>query len=232
MEKFISNEMEKMGMEERIWQFREDLPGDVLLSAKLVKAAFEENFDEVEKLLSQGADPRICRRGDAFGVESALYYALKAKRFDIAEKLYNAGDRLDDLVTENDEPLDPVIMDFLAFVIADGTNYFYDATKPLSECCRCSNFKRIKELMPTADKEELRKAFINTVWEGIRYFKNLEVYEKILEDLLAYGAKISEEDKNKLNDALERRFFERTPRMLHPNEEILIKFQEIIEFAC
>ena len=87
MEKFISKEMEVMGMEERIWQIREDLSGNVLLSAKLVKAAFEKNWKEVDTLLADGADPRICRRGDAFGVESALYYALKDKRFDIAEKL-------------------------------------------------------------------------------------------------------------------------------------------------
>ena len=51
MEKFISSEMEKMGMEERIHAIREDLPGDALASAKLVKAAKENNGEEVEKLL-------------------------------------------------------------------------------------------------------------------------------------------------------------------------------------
>ena len=94
-------EMEVMGMENRVWQFREDLPGDAMQSAKLVLAAFEKRWNEVETLLEQGADPRICRRGDAYGVESALYFALAEKQWNIAAKLYDAGDRLDDHVTES-----------------------------------------------------------------------------------------------------------------------------------
>ena len=86
MEKFISKEMELMELEENIHVIREDLTGDPLASAKLVKAAFDCNWGEVEKLLASGADPRICRWGSAYGVESALYYALKDKNFDIAEK--------------------------------------------------------------------------------------------------------------------------------------------------
>ena len=58
-------EMDVMEMENRIHQFREDLPGDVVQSAKLVLAAFEKKWSEVETLLEQDADPRICRRGDA-----------------------------------------------------------------------------------------------------------------------------------------------------------------------
>ena len=51
MEKFISKEMEVMEMEERIHVIREDLTGDALLSAKLVKAAKENNWEEVENCL-------------------------------------------------------------------------------------------------------------------------------------------------------------------------------------
>ena len=70
--KNISKEMDTMEMENPIRQIREDLPGDAMQSAKLVLAAFEKKWEEVEKLLKNGADPRICRRGDAYGVESAL----------------------------------------------------------------------------------------------------------------------------------------------------------------
>ena len=230
MEKIISSEMEKMGMEERIWQFREDLPGDVLLSAKLVKAAFEENFDEVEKLLSQGADPRICRRGDAFGVESALYYALKAKRFDIAEKLYNAGDRLDDLVTEDETPMPPMVLDFLAFSMRNGKNFFYDESKTLSECCRCSAFKQIEKLMPNASQEELDKSIVPTVNAWIRYFRNVDAYLDILKGLKYYGAKLSAEDKTELLAMLERRFG-RCPKVMHPGKEQLEKMVNFIKNA-
>ena len=217
MEKFISKEMEVMEMEERIRVIREDLPGDALLSAKLVKAAFENNWKEVETLLANGADPRICRRGDAFGVESALYYALEDKRFDIAEKLYDAGDRLDDLVSEDETPLPPTVLDFLAFAMRSGCNYFYDESRTLSECCRCSAFEQIEKLMPSADKEELRKAFINTVHAWIRHFSQSELYCMILSDLLSFGATLSKEDKAELLEILGRRFGKCPPEKRRSN---------------
>ena len=230
MKKFISKEMDTMGMEERIWQVREDLSGNVLLSAKLVKAAFEKNWKEVETLLADGADPRICRRGDAFGVESALYYALKDKRFDIAEKLYDAGDRLDDLVSEDETPLPPTVLDFLAFAMRNGCNYFYDESKTLSECCRCSAFEQIEKLMPSADKEELGKAFINTVYAWIRHFSKSKLYCVILSDLLSCGAILSQEEKTELLEAIDRRF-NKCPAVMHPGKEAVEQVIEIIQKA-
>ena len=230
MKKFISKEMEVMGMEERIWQIREDLSGNVLLSAKLVKAAFEKNWKEVETLLSDGADPRICRRGDAFGVESALYYALKDKRFDITEKLYAAGDRLDDLVSEDETPLPPTVLDFLAFAMRNGCNYFYDESKTLSECCRCSAFEQIEKLMPSADKEELRKAFINTVYAWIRHFSQNKLYCAILNDLLSCGATVSQEEKTELLEAIDCRF-NKCPAVMHPGKEAVEQMNELIKKA-
>ena len=230
MEKFISKEMEVMGMEERIWQIREDLSGNVLLSAKLVKAAFEKNWKEVDILLADGADPRICRRGDAFGVESALYYALKDKRFDIAEKLYAAGDRLDDLVSEDETPLPPTALDFLAFAMRNGCNYFYDESKTLSECCRCSVFEQIEKLMPNADKEELGKAFINTVYAWIRHFSQSKLYCVILSDLLSCGATLSQEEKAQLLDAIDRRF-NKCPAIMHPGKKSIEEITKLVKKA-
>ena len=142
-----NKEMEVMGMENRVWQFREDLPGDAMLSAKLVLAAFEKRWDEVENLLENGADPRICRWGDAYGVESSLYFALAEKQWNIAAKLYDAGDRLDDLITECELPLPWQVLDFLAGEMCRGRNYFLDESKTLSECCRCSAFEQIEKLI-------------------------------------------------------------------------------------
>ena len=230
MKKFISKEMEVMGMKERIWQIREDLSGNVLLSAKLVNAAFEKNWKEVETLLSDGADPRICRRGDAFGVESALYYALKDKRFDIAEKLYAAGDRLDDLVSEDESPLPPTVLDFLAFAMRNGCNYFYDESKTLSECCRCSAFEQIEKLMPNADKEELCKAFINTVYAWIRHFSQSKLYCVILSDLLSCGATLSQEEKAQLLDAIDRRF-NKCSAIMHPGKKSIEEITKLVKKA-
>ena len=223
-----NKEMEVMGMENRVWQFREDLPGDAMLSAKLVLAAIEKKWDEVETLLEQGADPRICRRGDAYGVESALYFALAEKQWNIAAKLYDAGDRLDDLVAECELPLPWQILDFLAGEMRRGRNYFLDESKTLSECCRCSAFKQIGKLMPTASQEELDKSIVPTVNAWIRYFHNVDAYLDILKGLKYYGAKLSAEDKTELLAMLERRFG-RCPKVMHPGKEQLEKMVNFIK---
>ena len=228
----INKEMEVMEMENCIGQIREDLPGDAMLSAKLVLAAFEKKWSEVETLLEQGADPRICRRGDAYGVESALYFALAEKQWNIAVKLYDAGDRLDDLVTECELPLPWQVLDFLAGEMRRGRNYFLDESKTLSECCRCSAFKQIEKLMPNASQEELDKSIVPTVNAWIRYFRNVDAYLDILKGLKYYGAKLSAEDKTELLAMLERRFGGRyCPQALHPGKEQLEKMVNFIKNA-
>ena len=228
--KNISKEMEVMEMENGIGQIREDLPGDAMQSAKLVLAAFEKKWSEVESLLEQGADPRICRRGDAYGVESALYFALAEKQWNIAVKLYDAGDRLDDLVTECELPLPWQVLDFLAGEMRCGRNYFLDESKTLSECCRSSAFDQIKKLLPEASQEELNKAFINTVKSWIRYYQRGEIYFEILQDLLACGAKISEAEKKELLATLARRFGN-CPQAMHCGKEKLAKILAFIKKA-
>ena len=228
--KNISKEMEVMEMENRIRQIREDLQGDVMQSAQLVLAAFEKKWSEVENLLEQGADPRICRRGDAYGVESALYFALAEKQWNIAVKLYDAGDRLDDHVSELELPLPWQVLDFLAGEMRRGRNYFLDESKTLSECCRCSAFKQIEKLMPNASQEELDKSIVPTVNAWIRYFRNVDAYLDILKGLKYYGAKLSAEDKTELLAMLERRFG-RCPQAMHPGKEQLEKMVNFIKNA-
>ena len=212
--KNISKEMDVMEMENCIRQIREDLPGDVMQSAKLVLAAFEKRWDEVENLLENGADPRICRRGDAYGVESALYFALAEKQWNIAVKLYDAGDRLDDLVTECELPLPWQVLDFLAAEMRCDRNYFLDESKTLSECCRCSAFKQIEKLMPTASQEELDKSILMTVFAWRRYFNGTGLYMDILKGLKACGAKLSEEDKAEALDFFEK--IKKFPAVMQP----------------
>ena len=231
MEKTISEEIERMELEDRISVIRQDLTGDPLLSGRLVKAARENQWEEVEKLLSEGADPRICRWGDAYGVESALYYALIAKRYDVAEKLYAAGDRLDDLVIEDEGVMPKETLLFLAFSMRKGDNYFLDESKNLPECCRCSAFDQIGELMPQASPEELNQSIAPTVHSWIRHFKNPEVYNQILEDLLARGAKLSDSEKQELLDIVHTRFHHYCPVVLYPGKEAEDKLISLIKRA-
>lgn len=232
MEKTTSRsaEMEKMAMEERIHVIREDLDGDPLLSAKLVKAALNENWEEAERLLDAGADPRICRFGDAFGVESALFRAIRKEQFGLAEKLYDAGDRLDDLVIE-ESGYGTIPESALRFIVTEmrlGKNLFLDASKPLSECCRCADFSRIPQLIGSATPEELNKSVVPTVYAWIRYYQRTDLFAELLEDLRRRGAKIAEEEKTELRDAISRRFG-RCPALMHPGRENVEKILGIID---
>ena len=226
----MEKEMETMEMEHRIHRVREDLAGDPLAAARLVKAAVDENWAEAEKLLAAGADPRICRWGDAYGVESALYMALSDKQFALAEKLYDAGDRLDDLVTETERPLPWEVLDFLASEMRCGRNYFHDRSKPLSECCRCSAFEQIEKLLPEAGQEELNKSIAPTVRAWIRHSGRPDVYPAILEDLLARGARLAEAEKAELLADIEARFG-RCPAVMHPGKEKVERMVRLIEKA-
>ena len=224
--KDISKEMDTFGMENRVWQFREDLPGDVIQSAKLVLAAFEKQWDKVTSLLASGADPRICRRGDAFGVESALYFALADKQWNIACMLYDAGDRLDDLVTEDESPLPWQTLDFLAYEMHCGRNYFLDESRSFSECCRCSAFQRIQKLMPDASQEELDKSILLTVFAWRRHFNDTDVYVEILQGIKRHGGKLSEEDKAEALDFFEK--IKKFPAAMRPGKEDLKTISDYI----
>lgn len=221
-------EMEKMEMEERISVSREDLDGDALLSAQLVRAARDEEWPEVERLLAAGADPRICRCGDAYGVESALFYALRKGQYGIACKLYDAGDRLDDLVVEDDGTMPVEALWFLAQEMRAGCNWFRDESKPLSECCRCGDFGRIGELLDAATPEELNKSVAPAFYSWIRYFKQTDRYAELLEELRRRGAKIAETEKAELLDVVSRRF-DRCPKVMHPGKANVEKIVAIIK---
>ena len=212
----INKEMEIMEMEHNIRITREDLPGDPLVSAKLVQAASDQDWQQVQELLSDGADPRICRWGTVNGVESALYYALLDRQFEIAGKLYDAGDRLDDLITESEIDLPWQVLDFLSREMHCGRNYFLDESKTLSECCRCAAFEQIKKLMPTASQEELDKSILLIVNAWRHGFLGDNRYVDILKGLKHYGAKLPEK-----NRATVLSFFERIrniPAALRPEK--------------
>ena len=214
-------EMERLEKEYEIRQIREDLPGDVLAGAKLVQAACDKNWDEVAKMLEAGADPRICRQACASGeIIPALYMALKDKQFELADKLYDAGDRLDDFVEFIDScgTCPDVVFAFLARSMHCGRNFFYDESKTLSEYCRCSAFKQIEKLLPTADKAELAKSVEPTVSSWIRYFHNTDTYAEILKALAHYGAKLSPEKKAEILSVIDRRFGN-CPEIMSPGKE-------------
>ena len=106
--------------------------------------------------------------------------------------------------TECEFPLPWQVLDFLAGEMRRGRNYFLDESKTLSECCRCSAFKQIEKLMPTAGQDELDKSVLLTVFAWRRYFNMTALYMDILKGLKDCGAKLSEEDKAEALDFFEK----------------------------
>ena len=212
-------------------QLREDLTGDVLASANLVKAACDKNWNEVENMLDEGADPRICRLAYASGeIHSALFMALKDKKFDLAYKLYLAGDRLDDIAEFNDscDSCPDVVFAFLAQEMHRGRNYFYDESRTLSECCRCSAFVQIEKLMPLASQEELDKSIEPTVSSWFRHYRQPDIYVDILKGLAHFGAKLAPEIKEDILLRIEGRFA-KCPAVLRMDQNDLDKMVNLIK---
>ena len=222
-------ELEKLEDEHAIRVIRQDLKGDALQSARLVLAAQEKKWQEVEKLLEAGADPRICRCATTDGMmASALFFAIAAKQFDLAFKLFKAGDRLDDLRLDPDSGSVPaVVLDFLAFEARDGRNYFRDESKTFSECCRCSSFEQIDKLIDSASLDELNKSIEFMVHNYI--YTKLPVHIEILEDLIEKGAKRSSQEKEELLVCAEN--CRNWPLCFRPPEEGLDKVIALLKKA-
>ena len=229
MDEKISKELETLEMEHYIRIIRQDLHVDALQSARLVRAAQEKNWKEVEKLLEEGADPRICREATPDGnMVSALHYALAAKQYELAGKLYKAGDRLDDVrLDEYYEPVPAETLAFLAFEMHCGRNYFYDESKPLSECCRCAAFEQIDKLIETASQDELNKS-IEPIFENYIHYK-APIYIQIMEELIARGAKLSDQEKEELLATVE--LCRRWPEVMRPPKEEFEKMISLIKQA-
>lgn len=221
MEQFLDQELP-----EHVNAVRFDLRHhDVRHSARLLEAAGREEWDAVASLLRQGADPRICRLSDGTTCESALYLALKARRFEIAEALYDAGDRLDDLRT-GDNAIPAEVLDFLAFQAADGNDFFQDGSKPLSECVRCGLWAQVAAKMAAAPQDELdRAAAMIGLWLDHR---NVKPYLLVLRELRDRGAAIAQ-FRGEMLKRWER--FGKMPKVFRPDEECFRRIVEIVKNA-
>lgn len=162
-------------------------PSDLYLAAEAGR------WNDVEELLAAGANPRNGRYYEYGGAIciSPLYHALCAGRFDIAEKLYRAGDRLDDLRTEEYGLKPRTLMAFLVEAAQSGCNYFVNEAETFSECCRDGLFKQAERLLPDAEPAEKNLALeylLSGPWA--EYCELLEQIVPLFERLLADGAEV------------------------------------------
>ena len=183
------NESFPSAFPENIQAVRYDLEHeDIMLSARLVDAAAHGCWPQVKQLLADGADPRICRYSDGCCCESALYFALKSRAFDIADALLKAGDRLDDLQAGESDSLPGEAVNFLVRAAAHGKNAFEDKGKPLSECIRCGLWTQTHEALKYASRKELNLSVEMIVlyldsWNAAEYLQ-------LLGELEARGANL------------------------------------------
>ena len=228
MDEKIRKELETMEVEHQIGVVRHDLQGDALQSARLVLAAKEKKWNEVKKQLDGGANPRICRYADSDGqVESALYFALKAMKFGLARALYEAGDRLDDLICDS-EYIPEAVVSFLAFEMSRGKNYYYDPSKPLFESCQQSTFYQIEKLTDSASLEEMNRSIEPLVRQWICHFNN-PIYIDIMETFIARGARLSEPVKKELLAKINS--LSSIPKPWNPEKETVEKMVSLIRQA-
>ena len=161
-------------------------------------------------------------------VEPALYYALRARKYELARKLYLAGDRLDDLRIEPDFDTVPAeVLTFLNNEMHCGRNYFYDESKPLSECCRSGAFKPISRLIQTASQDELNKSIEPVIHRWIH--SKAPVYVDILEFIIGNGGRLSEQEKKELLDIVDT--CSHWPLVMRPPEEDIEKVTALLKLA-
>ena len=183
------NESFPSPLPDNIEALRYDLEqGNVLLSARLVDAAAHGRWPEVRQLLADGADPRICRYTAGRRCKSALYFALKAEEFDLAETLLKAGDRLDDLRVEKHDALSGAAVNFLVRARANGIDPFMEKDKPLSECIRCGLWAQTREAMKTASRKEVNLS-VEMICLYLRPV-NAVRYLQLLDQLKSCGANL------------------------------------------
>ena len=183
------NESFPSAFPENIQAVRYDLEHeDIMLTARLVHAAAHGCWPQVKQLLADGADPRICRYSDGGSCESALYFALKAEKFDVADALLEAGDRLDDLQAGESDSLPGEAVNFLVRAAAHGNNVFTEKNKPLSECIRCGLWAQAREAMKSASRKELNLS-VEMIVLYLRPW-NAGEYLHLLDELKACGANL------------------------------------------
>lgn len=137
------------------------------MDSELHQAAEKRDWNKVRTLLDAE-----CPAGQApeeavipNGGRTALYFALIAGEFEIASRLYERGERLDEPLQncggeleENNSVPGYLILQFLSHESSYGRNYFVNETRTLAECCRHALLHQAENRLPSAAASELADA--------------------------------------------------------------------------
>ena len=146
---------------------------DAIGNTPVTTAAAQGKWDEVKKMLADGADVRSC---NCFG-QNALYYALAAGEFDLAFALFDAGARLDELAVDEDGRS---LLSAAAEMRRTGRDVFVPLDKSLAQLCRNGCYEDAEKMLGSASVPECSEALDELVRNGrYRPEVNLALAEKL-----------------------------------------------------
>lgn len=165
--------------------------GEINLCYSVLKAAQNDEWEKADKILAEkNVNMSSARSCDGPNVISALAMALEAGEFEIAKKLYDAGDRLDDYHREDTEGgTVGAVLSFLAMMHSKGYNFFQDDSLTFYKCCSKWLLFQAEKLLPDASQSSLDlalKAIVQNFYTLCCRFTGVKVVE-FLKNIIAHG---------------------------------------------
>ena len=193
---------------------RESEPSPKTTSEELfVEAMLDDRWDVVLKLVEFGVEPGKIRHTDGADCLSALGLALEAGEYEVAENLYEAGDRLDDYSHHVGKDMKPSLLTALSLFRRSGCDLFCDDRATLADCCSKGLLLQAEPLLESATRKELDRA-LPALLEGFLRAAQAFGYAAVadfMRKLIDRGGEFSGGDRKELLGMIER--LERAPHV-------------------
>ena len=194
-----------------------------------VEAMLENRWDVVLKLVEFGVEPGKIRHTDVSNCLSALGLALEAGEYEVAEKLYEAGDRLDDYSNHVGKDLKPSLLTALSLFRRSGCDLFRDDHATLADCCAKGLLLQADPLLDRATRKELDRA-LSALLDGFLRAAQAFGYAEVadfMHKIIDRGGELSGEDRRELLGMIDR--LERAPHVgwWHIDPENAARFRKI-----
>lgn len=194
-----------------------------------VEAMLADRWDVVLKLVEFGFKPGGIRHTDVADCLSALGLALEAGEYEVAEKLYEAGDRLDDYCHHVGKDMKPSLLTALSLFRRSGCDLFRDDHATLADCCAKGLLLQAEPLVGPATRKELDEA-LHSLLDGFLSAAQAFGYAGLadfMQKLIDRGGELCAEDRKELLGMVGR--LEQAPHVgwWHIDGENAAKFRTI-----
>ena len=194
-----------------------------------VEAMLNNRWDVVLKLVEFGIEPGKIRHTDGADCLSALGLALEAGEYEVAEKLFEAGDRLDDYSNHVGKDLKPSLLTALSLFRRSGCDLFRDDHATLADCCSKGLLLQAEPLLDRATRKELDRA-LPALLDGFLCAAQAFGYAEVadfMQKIIDRGGEFSCEDRKELLGMIDR--LERAPHVgwWHIDPENAARFRKI-----